>query len=127
MKRAAYFGLIVVGAGLAIGLMSVQARAHAFPERSEPRVGLIVDAPPAEVRIWFDGRLEPLFSVIEIFNQAGARVDAGKGGVDPDHADQLATPLPPLPAGRYTIHWDVLAVDGHRTEGRFIFSIRAAP
>jgi methionine-rich copper-binding protein CopC len=29
--------------------------AHAFPDHSDPRVGSTVPAPPAQVRIWFDG------------------------------------------------------------------------
>ncbi|MEW6325788.1 MAG: copper resistance protein CopC [Nitrospirota bacterium] len=106
------------------GASATPAWAHAFPERSQPRVGSTIDQPPPEVRIWFDGRLEPLFSTITVVDQQAHRVGGEQGGVDADDATQLATPLPPLPPGVYRVRWDVIAVDGHRTEGNFTFTIR---
>jgi methionine-rich copper-binding protein CopC len=34
--------------------------------------------------------------------------------------------LPAIPPGRYTVRWGVLAVDGHRTEGDYIFALKPA-
>lgn len=100
------------------------ALAHAFPEHSEPRVGATVDAPPTAVRIWFDGRIEPVFSTIRVEDAERHRVDHGDGGVDPNDDRVLAVRLPPLPAGRYRVYWSVVARDGHRTEGDFPFRIK---
>jgi methionine-rich copper-binding protein CopC len=103
------------------------AWAHAFPDHSEPRVGSEIKEPPRTVRIWFDGRLEPLFSTIHVMNRQGQRVDTGPGGVDSDDPTLLVTPVPPLPPGVYTVVWEVVAIDGHRTEGRFDFTILGSP
>jgi copper resistance protein C len=119
--------LLSAGLGLAMLSAAGPAWAHAFPDHSDPRVGSEVKAPPRTVRIWFDGRLEPLFSSLHVMDQQGRRVDTGPGRVDPDDATLLTTAVPPLPSGVYTVAWDVVAVDGHRTEGRFTFTIVSGP
>jgi copper resistance protein C len=119
--------LLSVGLGFAILSAAGPAWPHAFPDHSDPRVGSEVQEPPRTVRIWFDGRLEPLFSSVHVMDQQGRRVDTGPGRVDPDDATLLATAVPPLPPGVYTVAWDVVAIDGHRTEGRFTFTIVSGP
>jgi len=99
------------------------ARAHAFPDHSEPRVGHTVSAPPA-VRIWFDGEIEPVFSTIRVENGNRQRVDKGDGRVDVKDKTLLEVSLPTLPPGRYQVFWSVVARDGHRTEGRFPFQVK---
>ena len=126
VKRSPFWGLVLVWM-VAFWLPSTPVWPHAFPERSQPRVGSKIDEPPPEVRIWFDGRLEPLFSTIEVVNDQEARVDLEKGGVDPDKDTELTTALPVLGPGVYTVIWDILAVDGHRSEGKFKFTIRVSP
>src|SRR4030095_10036979 len=54
-----FLGLIISVAG-----SQTVVQAHAFPVRSDPRVGWTVATPPPKVTIWFDGELEPAFSKI---------------------------------------------------------------
>jgi methionine-rich copper-binding protein CopC len=115
--------MLSAGIGVAIVLAAGPAWPHAFPDHSDPRVGSEVKISPPAVRIWFDSRLEPLFSTIQVVNQQGHRVDTGPGGVDPNDPTLLATPVPSLPPGVYTVIWDVVAVDSHRTQGQFNFTI----
>ena len=117
---AAVTGLVCAALVLAAGA----AWAHAFPDHSEPRVGSSIDTPPAAVRIWFDGQIEPVFSTIRVENQDKQRVDTGDGGVDPGDNRVLQVKVPPLPPGRYRVYWSVVARDGHRTEGDFPFRIK---
>ena len=100
------------------------AWAHAFPDHAEPRVGATLDAPPAEVRIWFDGEIEPVFSTLRVENGDKQRVDRADVRVDPADRHLLRVGVPPLPSGRYRVFWSVVARDGHRTEGDFPFRIR---
>jgi copper resistance protein C len=100
------------------------AWAHAFPDHSEPRVGHTVEASPPAVRIWFDGRIEPVFSTLRVEDDGNRRVDKGDGRVNPDDGTLLEVGLPPLPAGRYRVFWSVVARDGHRTEGDFSFRVK---
>jgi copper resistance protein C len=99
-------------------------KAHAFPDHSEPRVGHAVEGTPPQVRVWFDGSIEPVFSTIRVENAERQRVDRGDAHVNPIDATLLEVSLPPLPAGSYEVFWSVVARDGHRTEGSFPFEIR---
>ncbi len=114
-------GLVAVSA-----LAPTPARAHAFPERAEPRVGSTVRTAPSRVQIWFDGDLEPAFSTITVTDAGGHRIDRGDGGVDPQNRRLLQVDLATLTPGVYKVTWRVLAVDGHRTEGDFAFTYKAA-
>jgi methionine-rich copper-binding protein CopC len=97
---------------------------HAFPDHSEPRVGAALSASPDHVRIWFDGALEPVFSTVRVQNASGQQIDKGDGHVDAADATLLEVSLPPLAPGTYRVLWSVVALDGHRTEGDFNFTIR---
>lgn len=108
---------------LGLLLLATSAWGHAFPDRSEPRVGWTVQASPPHVRIWFDGVLEPVFSTIKVVNAHHRQVDNGNGGVNPADHTVLEASLPPLPPGQYQILWSVVAHDGHRTEGDLSFTI----
>ena len=105
-------------------LVPACAWAHAFPDHSEPRVGQSVSASPSEVRIWFDGEIEPVFSTIRVENSDKQRVDKADGGVSPQDNRLLSVRVPPLPPGRYRVYWSVVARDGHRTDGDFPFRIK---
>ena len=97
---------------------------HAFPERAEPKVGSTVSASPRQVRIWFDGALEPVFSTIVVHDTNGGRVDSGDGRVDPADPALLEVSLPPLKPGTYRVLWNAAARDGHRTQGEFTFTVK---
>ncbi len=101
--------------------------AHAFPDHSDPRVGSELKSPPAQVKIWFDSELEPLFSSIEVFDANHKKVDKGDGQVNPDDHTLLEVNLQQLTPGNYTVSWRVVAHDGHPTEGRFPFTVKGAP
>ncbi len=108
---------------LILSFFPSSAWGHAFPLRSEPRVGRTTATSPPNVKIWFDGELEPAFSTIAVYNSAKQRVDKGNGRVSPSDATILEVDLPPLPSGTYRVYWSVVAKDTHRTEGDFAFNI----
>lgn len=99
------------------------ASAHAFLDRSEPRVGATTAKPPAEVRIWFTQRLEPAFSKIQVFNAQGKELDKRDSHVDTKDRNLLVVSLPQLPRGTYKVSWHVVSVDTHRSQGDFKFTI----
>ncbi|HXZ21883.1 MAG TPA: copper resistance protein CopC [Pseudolabrys sp.] len=107
-----------------VGLMCAGPRiaaAHAFLDHASPRVGNTVSA-PREVMLWFTQKLEPAFSSIEVQNEQGASVTAGKATVIGDR-NQMRVSLKPLSPGTYKVIWRVLSVDTHRTEGNFNFRV----
>jgi copper resistance protein C len=120
MRPATATGII----GLLLLTTGIGAGAHAFPERSDPRVGAVVRTAPTEVRIWFDGDLEPTFSAVTVTDATGRRIDRGDSHVDPRNRRLLHVALPPLVPGVYRVAWSVLAVDGHRTQGDYRFTLK---
>ena len=109
-----------------LGVGTRVARAHAFPERADPRVGSVVQGSPDTVRIWFDGELEPAFCQIVVTDGSGRRVDRGDARVDANGRRLLQVSVPTLMAGTYSVHWAVLSIDGHRTTGDFRFTVKGA-
>ncbi|WP_246258100.1 copper resistance CopC family protein [Pararobbsia alpina] len=99
------------------------AFAHVFPQKQEPGAGATV-ASPSQIKIVFDGPLEPSFSSLTVTDAGGKQVNTAKSAVDPQQPTVLAVPLPPLPAGHYTVHWAAVAPDGHRTHGDYSFDVK---
>jgi methionine-rich copper-binding protein CopC len=106
-----------------LSALTGSASAHASLDHASPRVGSTVSPAPADVVLWFTEKLEPAFSSIEVSNEQGAAVTAGKAIVVGDHT-QLRVQLKALPAGTYKVIWHVLSVDTHRSEGNFTFHVR---
>lgn len=115
LRRGLAFLLIAVG-GTAFG--------HAFLDHAAPAVGSALRAPPAQVRLWFTQRLEPAFSTLRVEDTSGKQVDKGDTQVDGTDATLLEVSLPRLAPGTYRVHWRVLSVDTHVTEGDFTFAVR---
>jgi methionine-rich copper-binding protein CopC len=102
MRRSSFF------AGLILLLLlspTGSARAHAFLDHAEPRVGNKVAAAPRQVTLWFTQKLEPAFSTISVTNSAGERVDTGKTRVS---GEQMSISLRSGGAGTYHVTWRVL-------------------
>src|ERR1700747_2112708 len=91
------------------------AQAHAFPVRSDPRVGWTIANSPPKVTIWFDGELEPAFSTIAVYNSAKQQVDKGNSHINSKDATVLEVDLPNLGPGTYRVYWKALAKDTHVT------------
>ncbi len=100
------------------------AWAHAFPDHSDPRVGHTTETSPTQVRIWFDGEIEPVFSTIRVENADRQQVDKRDGGVSAQDRRLLEVHVPALPPGKYRVFWSVVARDGHRTEGDYPFRVK---
>jgi methionine-rich copper-binding protein CopC len=100
------------------------ARAHAYPDHADPKVGSTVAASPERVRVWFDSALEPAFSSIMVHTADGAMVDKRDGRVDQSDPTLLEVSVPSLPPGKYRVYWSVVARDGHRTSGDYTFTIK---
>ena len=118
MKRISSF--VVAVSCLLVSVMPVLA--HAMLDHASPRVGSTVAPAPREVVLWFTQKLEPAFSSIEVRNEQGVAMNAGKATVAGDRT-QLRVLVKALPAGTYKVIWRVLSVDTHRTQGDFSFRV----
>jgi methionine-rich copper-binding protein CopC len=108
-----------------IAVTPAAAAAHGMLDRTEPRAGSSVKAPPGQVRLWFTGALEPAYSRVRVMDAAGKRIDLGDSTLDPANAALLRVSVPALGPGTYRVVWRVLSVDSHVTEGEFFFRIES--
>jgi copper resistance protein C len=104
-------------------LGSAAAQAHAMLDSANPRVGSTVASAPRALSLSFTQNLEPAFSTVQVQDDGGARVDQGKAQVDPANPAMLRVGLKALRPGTYHVHWRVLSVDTHTTEGSFSFQV----
>ncbi len=106
-----------------LGMLASQASAHAFLKTATPAVGSTVAQSPTQVVIDFTEGVEPRFSTITVEDAQGRPVATGKphlAGGD----THLALDIKPLPPGTYTVVWHATATDTHKTQGKFIFTVK---
>lgn len=96
------------------------ARAHAFLDHADPKVGSIVAA-PTQVKIWMTMDLMKSSSTLQVFNAKGTEVDSKDVQVN---AATMIVSLPKLPAGTYTVIWKAVAICTHKTSGTFTFTVK---
>ena len=118
-------------ATLAVGLLAVllypqpPAGAHASLVRSTPAHRAVLGQMPERVQLWFNERLEPAYSTVSVWNEAGAQVDARDVAVGPDDPRRLSVTVETRQSGLYTVTYRVLSVDGHIVDSRFTFTVKA--
>jgi methionine-rich copper-binding protein CopC len=105
-------------------LWSIAASAHAHLDRASPAAGATVQTAPTEVVIWFTRDIEAAYSRIEVRDTAGRAMHNGATNRDAGDRTKMSVPLKPLLPGTYTVHWRVLSIDTHKTEGSFTFSVK---
>ena len=120
-----------VASSLALALFWVATAAspgaaHSLPNRFEPGRDATMRSAPREVRILFGGDIEPAFSTIEVKDAAGRRVDKGDARLDERNRRILRVSLHALGPGVYRVTWQILAIDGHRNEGVYGFTVASS-
>lgn len=100
------------------------AHAHAYPTHQTPPAGASVAASQRDVVIDFDDRLEPAFSSIAVTDSRGKSITAGKALVDAANKKRMSVALGELTRGVYTVAWVAVSADGHRTQGRYSFTVK---
>jgi methionine-rich copper-binding protein CopC len=100
------------------------AGAHAYLVKSVPAGRATLYSSPGKIQLWFNERLESKYSSASVYGPDGQRVDAGDAQVSAEDPKQLSVALKQIPAGRYTVKFRVLSVDGHVVEQSFPFTVR---
>jgi copper transport protein len=104
---------------------ALTAQAHANLVRSQPAANTTIDDAPVEIRLWFSEAVEPSYSRITLRDTEGETVATSPAYIDADDPRQLILEPRELPEGLYTVAWRVVsAVDGHPTQGSFVFGVR---
>lgn len=116
MKRI--FPLVMV-----LALQAGSAFAHAGLEGAVPADGATVTAPDALV-LTFTEAVSASMSGVVVKAADGSKVAIGDATLSDDKAT-LTIPLTAKPAaGVYTVEWHALSDDGHKTHGKFTFTVQ---
>src|SRR5580658_7647209 len=107
---ATVLGLFLTGASI--------AKAHAFLDHADPKVGSTVHPSPAQLELWMTEDLEPAFTKVQVFDANGAQVDKKDAKIS---GATMTVSLPNLPPGKYKVAWKAVAIDTHLTTGTFTF------
>jgi len=122
MRRAARLAIAMAMVAGCLASSVLPALAHAHLVTSTPAVGASVIA-PAELRLTFSEGVELAFSSVELIGPNGPM----SGALELAGGDKTGLVLhlkPPLAPGDYKVHWHVVSVDTHRTEGTFGFTVK---
>ncbi len=99
--------------------------AHAHLHASIPAADSSGPA-PSELALNFSEALEPKFTTVEVTDAMGTRVDTANLHVVGGDAAHVAIGLKSLQTGVYRVVWHATAVDTHKTDGHFTFTVTAA-
>lgn len=128
MTRARRWRAVALAVALLAGLLCPAPRvgAHASLVRSVPAHRAVLGQVPERVQLWFNERLEPAYSTVSVWNEAGAQVDTRDVTVGPDDPRRLSVTVETRQPGLYTVKYRVLSVDGHIVDNRFTFTVKAS-
>ena len=98
------------------------AAAHAALTRAEPAAGARLSAPPTKIALVFSEALELGFSLVQVTDESGKRVDQGELKAD-GGANSVEKPLTILKPGTYRVKWHAVSTDTHRSSGSYSFSV----
>ncbi|MBB1627164.1 copper homeostasis periplasmic binding protein CopC [Achromobacter sp. UMC71] len=114
----------VLIAAATLALAPQFAWAHAHLKQATPADKAVVAA-PASVTASFSEGLEPAFSSLTLLDAAGKPAATAKAAPAPGDDKTLVLPVPKdLPAGAYTVKWQALSKDGHKTDGAWTFTVK---
>jgi len=102
--------------------------AHAYITNSNPSENEILEKAPTNVYIEFNEKIQTGFTILNVLNSSGERVDQKNVEIDPKTEKSIKVDLESdLPNDIYTIEWRVVSADGHSVSGMIPFSIGELP
>jgi methionine-rich copper-binding protein CopC len=123
LKRLAGAGMLAIV--MSVGLPSGTALAHAMLVKAEPARRAALTKAPSQVRLWFNEEIEKDYASLAVQDAAKATVTEIKPHVAADDPKSIVLPLPELEAGKYTVKFRVLSVDGHVVDSSYDFTVKS--
>jgi copper resistance protein C len=119
--------LLALAAGAAAGAGGhalADEAPHLRLERSVPAADSTVAASPPEIRLFFSEAPHMNGTTVRLANAAEELVETSAAAANTEDPRQVfIRPANPLAAGSYTVHWRVIAQDGHTQRGSFDFRV----
>src|ERR1700741_1528643 len=113
-----------IASALVLMLAAVpSALAHAHPMVMKPAPDSTGPA-PSSISITFSEAVEPKFSSIQLTDEGGKAEGPEVSRPAPGDPKTITLAVPKLRVGIYVVHWISVAVDGHRLEGSYKFTVQ---
>lgn len=110
---------------MAVSLHSAPALAHAMLVKAEPPRRAVLTVTPTQVRLWFNEEVEKDYAALAVLNADKTPVTDAKPTIAPDDPRAIVLSLPELAAGKYTVKFRVLSVDGHVVDSSYDFTVKS--
>lgn len=119
--RARFHAVLFLAVAVLMGAGS--AAAHGIVVHSSLQDHPVRPQTPATVVLRFSQRIQLPLTKMVLVNEHGEKrsLELAQG----KRRDEVEVKLPALPAGRYVVRYNVLAIDGHFTEGVLRFAVAA--
>ncbi|SFQ12404.1 hypothetical protein SAMN05216419_10684 [Nitrosomonas cryotolerans] len=98
--------------------------AHTALVKSEPPKRAALSVPPTQVQLWFNEEIEGNYASISVLSADKKPIISANAEPVPDDLRSVVLPLPEMKAGRYTVEFRVLSMDGHVVESAYDFSVK---
>lgn len=102
-------------------LAPVRCFAHASLVASTPQDAAIIPSGRVEMELRFNSRIDPKLSRLMLVMTDDQRI------IEPletiPASDALKAKAQNLQGGSYTLHWQIMSVDGHLTQGKINFRV----
>ena len=103
------------------------ASAHAILIKADPADGAVLDAAPAQARLWFSEPILLEFTTVTLADSAGQSFQVAAVQLDAADSSLLLVDLPPLPPNAYRLTWRTLSTDDvHISAGTLVFGVQQA-
>ncbi|MHB1090828.1 MAG: copper resistance CopC/CopD family protein [Ilumatobacteraceae bacterium] len=123
MKHLRRLLLVVVAILLGVLVPATGALAHGELLGSEPAASSVLAESPAQIVLYFNESIEPVFGSIRILDLTGQEIFSGVPHQDSGDHSIVRTSIPLLGDGTYVVIWRVTSADGHRVQGAFPFYV----
>lgn len=101
--------------------MAAPAAAHSELRRSVPAAGAVLEAPPAQIELHFNERVQ--LTALRLLRPGGAEIPLPRRAIRESRSETIA--LPHLPPGEYRAEWRIISADGHPVGGGIPFRVEA--
>ena len=125
-RKPALYRIHILSTTLLLSLgLATSAHGHANLVNATPAANSMAMRPPTELRLKFSEGIEVKFTKVKVIGPDKGTIEAGALKLDPNDNTVVIVPLmSPLPNGTYTVDWQALSLDGHKTKGEFGFTVK---
>lgn len=122
LSGAAPFAALLIVLSLLFHVNSVMA--HATLVKSEPPRRAALSAPPKQIQLWFNEKIEGSYASVIVEDSNKNLITENIPELAANDPKSVVLILPQIEPGRYTVQYRVMSVDGHVIESKYDFSVK---